>query len=163
MSTFSWVLTLILLALFCLLLALSYATLTIPKTDIFKIQAHFGRAIPALFVFASPNCCAKIRTLLKMNKSMGLWLEMTSADESMKRITILPEKINDETKAHLLRLYGGLIEEIDNQRANDILVKSSPKDSKLRIVGGQFSTLPGAMVTSMKRPGDIMPHQVCNF
>ena len=90
-----------------------------------------------------------------MNKSMALWLDMSSSDESMKRITILPEKINDETKSHLLRLYGGLIEEIDNQRANDILVRSSPKDSKLRVVGGQqFSTLPGAMVSAMKRPGE---------
>ena len=134
---------------------MSVATLTILKSDILKIQAHFGRAIPALFVFASPSCCAKIRTMLKMNKRTGLWLELSNADESMKRITILPERINDDTKSILMKLYGGLVEEVDNHFANDVLVKSSPKDSKLRMLNAQqLTTLPGAAMTSMRKPGE---------
>ncbi len=49
-----------------------------------------------------------------MNKATGLWLDMSIGDESMKRITILPEKINDDTKSILLKLYGDLIEEVTN-------------------------------------------------
>ena len=69
----------------------------------------------ALFVFASPSCCAKIRTALKMNKAAGFWLDMSISDESMRRITILPEKIPDDTKNLMMQLYGSIVEEIDGQ------------------------------------------------
>ena len=73
----------------------------------------------------------------------------------MKRITILPERINDDTKSILMKLYGGLVEEVDNHFANDVLVKSSPKDSKLRMLNAQqLTTLPGAAMTSMRKPGE---------
>ena len=69
----------------------------------------------ALFVFASPSCCAKIRAALKMNKAAGFWLDMSISDESMRRITILPEKIPDDTKNLMMQLYGSIVEEIDGQ------------------------------------------------
>ena len=46
----------------------------------------------------------------------------------MKRITILPEKMPDECKSILFRLYGQDIQEIDSKSANELLVKCSPKD-----------------------------------
>jgi len=148
--------------------AQNLATFILMKNDIIKIQAHFGRGIPALFVFASPSACAKIRTTLKMNKATGLWLDLSLSDESMRRITILPEKITEETKSLLLRLYSGAIEEIDGQTANDILVKSSPKDSlKLRMMQQQgqqqqLTTLGGATVSAVKKPSTFndMQNQV---
>jgi hypothetical protein len=145
------------------------ATFILMKTDIIKIQAHFGRGIPALFVFASASACAKIRTTLKMNKATGLWLDLSLSDESMRRITILPERITEETKSLLLRLYSGAIEEIDGPTANDILVKSSPKDSlKLRMMQQQgqqqqqLTTLGGATVSAVKKPSTFneMQNQV---
>ena len=50
----------------------------------------------------------------------------------MRRITILPEKIGDDVKTTITRLYQGNIEEIDAKNANEILVRSSPKDTKVR-------------------------------
>lgn len=96
-----------------------------------------------------------------MNKTAGLWLDMSIGDESMRRITILPEKVNEDTKTILLRLYGGLIEEVDGHFANDVLVKSSPKDTKLRMAmnqhGQQLTTLGGATVSAVKRMPEFQP------
>jgi hypothetical protein len=47
-----------------------------------------------------------------MNKASGLWLDMTIGEESMRRITILPEKINDDTKTYLQRVYSSVLEEV---------------------------------------------------
>jgi hypothetical protein len=50
-----------------------------------------------------------------VNKSEGLWLDLAASEESMKRITILPEKMNEDAKGLLFALYGSLIEEIEDQ------------------------------------------------
>ena len=52
-------------------------------------------------------------------------------DETMKRLTILPDKLTEENRTAITKLYGDLIEELDSKHANEILVKSSPKDTKV--------------------------------
>ena len=52
-------------------------------------------------------------------------------DETMKRLTILPDKLTEENRTAITKLYGNLIEELDSKHANEILVKSSPKDTKV--------------------------------
>ena len=49
----------------------------------------------------------------------------------MKRLTILPDKLTEENRTAITKLYGDLIEELDSKHANEILVKSSPKDTKV--------------------------------
>ena len=79
------------------------------------VTFHFFPTCLALFVYVSPNCCNKIRTQLEMTNSEGLWIDMAASDESKKRITILPDKINEDTKGLLVALYGSVIEEIEDQ------------------------------------------------
>ena len=46
----------------------------------------------------------------------------------MKRLTILPDKMTDDTKNIMIKYYGDIIKELDSKTANEILVRSSPKD-----------------------------------
>lgn len=94
------------------------------------MNAHFGRTMPILFMHLTPNACARARQRLGMREQrIGLWLDNLSPDETQKRITILPDKMNDESKIILTRLFGNNLAEIDNKFANELLVRSSPKDN----------------------------------
>ena len=61
-----------------------------------------------------------------------------STDETMKRLTILPDKLTEENRTAITKLYGDLIEELDSKHANEILVKSSPKDTKVCLDSHKF-------------------------
>ena len=56
----------------------------------------------------------------------------------MKRLTILPDKMTDDTKNVIMKYYGDLIEELDSKTANEILVRSSPKDSRIKQLSAQM-------------------------
>lgn len=64
------------------------------------------------------------------------------SDETMKRLTILPDKMTDDTENVMMKYYGNLIEELDSKTANEILVRSSPKDSKIRQLAAQMQRDP---------------------
>ena len=95
------------------------------KEEIRHLMVHFGRSMPIIFVELYPKACAKVRDALKMaRREDGFWLDV-EADELEKRITILPDKIPEETRSLLKSTYQSM-EEIDQKRANEILVKISP-------------------------------------
>ena len=86
--------------------------------------------MPLLFVTVTPSTCARVRQDLNMSdvtKKGGLYFDMTSEDETMKRITMLPERMMEDVKNHLLTFFGNEIDELDSKTANDLLVKSTPK------------------------------------
>lgn len=48
--------------------------------------------------------------------------------DPFKRITLLPESITDESKVVLKALFGKLVDELNSREANDILVRTCPKE-----------------------------------
>ena len=53
------------------------------------------------------------------------------SDETHKRITLLPERLHEESKVALKSIFGtmsNVLEELSNKEANDILVRASPKE-----------------------------------
>jgi hypothetical protein len=53
------------------------------------------------------------------------------ADETHKRITLLPERLHEDSKVALKNIFGSVsnvLEELSNKEANDILVRASPKE-----------------------------------
>jgi hypothetical protein len=53
------------------------------------------------------------------------------ADETQRRITLLPERLHEDSKVALKNIFGPLsnvLEELSNKEANDILVRASPKE-----------------------------------
>ena len=93
-----------------------------------------GRSMPLLFISATPSTCERVRKDLNLEKfrSQGLYYDLTCNDDTMKKITMLPEKMPDETKQLLTVFYGENITELDNKTANELLVKSTPKAQALQ-------------------------------
>lgn len=46
-----------------------------------------------------------------------------------RRITLLPETLTEEAKLTLQKLFGKLMDELNSREANDILVRTCPKES----------------------------------
>eukprot|EP00092_Neocalanus_flemingeri_P016495 GFUD01017849.1.p1 GENE.GFUD01017849.1~~GFUD01017849.1.p1 ORF type:complete len:1547 (+),score=557.86 GFUD01017849.1:282-4922(+) len=103
-------------------------TINIPMSDVLKVLAHFGKSMPLLFLYISPSACVRARRTLKMTNSQSFFLDVQSNDETQKRITILPEKLTEDNKAILKQHFGSNVQELESKDANEILVRSSPKD-----------------------------------
>lgn len=62
--------------------------------------------------------------------SLGTCIDCVS-DETQRRITLLPERLHEDSKVALKNIFGPLsnvLEELSNKEANDILVRASPKE-----------------------------------
>ena len=81
------------------------------KSDIVKMQTNFGRRLSSLHIWIKPWACSKIRSILQMSMASGQWLDVSSTDVAMQRITILSRQKTEESKQALLRMYGDIIEE----------------------------------------------------
>lgn len=49
--------------------------------------------------------------------------------DPFKRITLLPETITEDCKVALKALFGKVMDELNSREANDILVRTCPKES----------------------------------
>lgn len=60
----------------------------------------------------------------------NLYVSFLLIDNTHKRITLLPDKLNEESKVVLKNLLSrrNLLEELNSKEANDILIRASPKD-----------------------------------
>ncbi|RXG71988.1 hypothetical protein Avbf_01241 [Armadillidium vulgare] len=113
--------------------------LKISFMSILKILGHFNNSLPVFFIYLRPTPAMQIRKQLKMFDRNRFYYNPSSTEESQKRITILPERFDEEVKKILRDQLSGLDLEIkgerrkffcelDQREANDILVKSSPQD-----------------------------------
>jgi sentrin-specific protease 7 len=135
-------------------------TITILKADLIKVQAHFGKQMPLLFLYVKESACARARKVLKMSSAQSFFLDVNSLDETQKRITILPEKLTDENKTTLKANYGDTVQDLEAKDANEILVRSSPKEmSSLRGKMGGFNPNMG----DKKQNPDTMVTKYCQF
>ncbi|XP_017760809.1 PREDICTED: uncharacterized protein LOC108551228 [Eufriesea mexicana] len=109
----------------------TFVTLEVKIQDIVKVLIHFGKAMPVLFFYTSTNTGAMIRELLGMQDPKGPYYDPAGKDHTHKRITLLPEKLSEESKVVLKTVFARrrLLEELSSKEANDILVRASPKDS----------------------------------
>ncbi|CAH0728716.1 unnamed protein product, partial [Brenthis ino] len=97
--------------------------------EIVKILVHFGKGLPVIFLYTMNKCGIFIRKALDMVEESGLYYNPTSDEDPYKRITLLPEVITDETKAALKTLFHKAIDELNVKEANEILVRTCPKES----------------------------------
>lgn len=52
-----------------------------------------------------------------------------SKNDPFKRITLLPDEISEEAKVVFQNLFGKLLDELTSKEANEILVKTCPKEN----------------------------------
>ncbi|XP_018399292.1 PREDICTED: uncharacterized protein LOC108777009 isoform X1 [Cyphomyrmex costatus] len=108
----------------------SFVTLDVKYKDIVKLLIHFGKTMPVLFFYTSINTGATIRELLGMQDPKGPYYDPAGKDHTHKRITLLPDKLPEDSKAILTSLFsrGDKIDELSPKEANDILIRASPRD-----------------------------------
>ncbi|XP_043497008.1 uncharacterized protein LOC122520800 isoform X2 [Polistes fuscatus] len=112
----------------------SFVTLDVKIRDLVKVLVHFGKSMPVIFFYTSTSTGAMIRELLGMQDPKGPYYDPAGKDHTHRRITLLPDKITDESKVVLKNVFNarkGLFEELNPKEANDILVRASPKDNTL--------------------------------
>ncbi|XP_025989146.1 uncharacterized protein LOC105193209 isoform X3 [Solenopsis invicta] len=108
----------------------SFVTVDVKYKDIVKLLIHFGKTMPVLFFYTSPNMGTRIRELLGMQDPKGPYYDPAGRDHTHKRITLLPDKLPDDSKVILTNLFsrGDKIDELTPKEANDILIRASPRD-----------------------------------
>ncbi|KAJ8674883.1 hypothetical protein QAD02_010669 [Eretmocerus hayati] len=115
--------------------------------DMVKVLIHFAKSMPVLFFYTNPETGLRIRDILGMQDPKGPYFDPASKDQTHKRITLLPEKITEESKAAIKEILKSKFEELNTKEANDILVKASPKVKTLTASPAKRST-PAASANS---------------
>ncbi|XP_011878118.1 PREDICTED: uncharacterized protein LOC105567668, partial [Vollenhovia emeryi] len=114
----------------------SFVILDVKYRDIIKLLIHFGKTMPVLFFYTSTSTGAMIRELLGMQDPKGPYYDPAGKDHTHKRITLLPDRLPDDSKAILTSLFsrGDKIDELNPKEANDILIRASPRDCQQSLI-----------------------------
>ncbi|XP_065336085.1 sentrin-specific protease 6-like isoform X2 [Cloeon dipterum] len=104
----------------------------VPRVSVSAVLAHLGRAMPVLFIYLNCKAAEKVRHLFgMMDPSKEPYFDPLSSNETHKRITLLPERVSDEAKLVIKRIFSrehgrDAITLLESKEANAILVKASP-------------------------------------
>lgn len=107
------------------------------RDNVVKVLVNFQKQLPVIFYYTSPVFGKKVRDLLGMTSVDEYYFDPISKEEPYRRITILPDFISDEAKIYIKQLYDkplSLIDELTNTEANNILMKTCPKELNKIIV-----------------------------
>ena len=98
------------------------------RNQIVKVLVNFNKLLPVIFYYLVPSVGLQIRDQLNMTQEDDMYFDPCSKEDMHKRITLLPEIISDEMKKLLKTFYEGKIDELTSKEANDILLKTCPKE-----------------------------------
>ncbi|XP_025270325.1 uncharacterized protein LOC105249552 isoform X2 [Camponotus floridanus] len=112
--------------------ATSFVTLDVKYKDIVKLLIHSGKTMPVLFFYTSPSAAARIRELLGMQDPKGPYYDPAGKNHTHRRITLLSDKLPDDSKSKLTTLFsrGNKMDDLNPKEANDILLRASPRDNQ---------------------------------
>ena len=100
-------------------------TINIEPNDILRVLANFGDK-PLIFLLLKANACKNIRDALKMKKKIHCFLDVKSRKECQKRICLVPNFLSPENANLLRELFKSLMQEVDDEMAQDIFSLSKP-------------------------------------
>ncbi|CAG2063480.1 unnamed protein product, partial [Timema podura] len=94
--------------------------ITVDLGEVVKALIYFGRGrgIPVIFLYTLPAVGARVRATLNMDDDTRPYFDPSSAD------------LQEDSKVALKTIFGPLdnvLSELDKEKANDILVRTSPK------------------------------------
>ncbi|KAJ8931084.1 hypothetical protein NQ314_016048 [Rhamnusium bicolor] len=121
-------------------------TIKIDKCEIVKVLASFNKALPVFFYYLNPALAKLIREELDMTPDGDYYYDpLSSKEEAYRRITLLPDDVSDEDKENFQLIYGcipGILDELNVKEANDILIKTCPKELTKAALGlGSFTEI----------------------
>lgn len=103
--------------------------LLIPLKEVVRVLVHFGKGLPVIFLYTMKRCGVFISKTLDMDEASGVYYNPMAKEDPYKRITLLPEVISDDAKNALKALFGKVIDELNVREANEILVRTCPKET----------------------------------
>lgn len=96
--------------------------------EIIKVVVHFSKALNVMFLFTLPSCGAFIRESLEMGlpeDKLPYFNPVSRQDDTHKRITLVMDRITEESKAIVKSIISKeKLEEISARDANDLLMRS---------------------------------------
>ncbi|KAJ8985564.1 hypothetical protein NQ317_011524 [Molorchus minor] len=121
-------------------------TITVARCEVVKVLASFNKALPVFFYYLNPAVAKIIREELDMMPDGDYYYDpLSSKEEAFRRITLLPEDINDDDREIFQKIYGctpGVLDELNVKEANDILIKTCPKELTKAALGlGRFTEI----------------------
>lgn len=112
-------------------LSSSWINIAIPAEKLLKVQAHFNRKLPVIFLNVTPTCSRSVSKQIGLIKSSSdpYW-DTLSQKETEKLLTLLPYSLDDPAKNAIKQafVHKGVFQEIDAKEANRLLVISSPPE-----------------------------------
>ena len=100
--------------------------------EVVKFEALLCRRMPLFFIDTTSEACERIRNNLNLNyEHLGLFYDVKSLNETMKRIVMVPEKLPEDREL-LKNFYSEVISELNVKRANEMLVKSTPTSESMQ-------------------------------
>ncbi|GFY62809.1 hypothetical protein TNIN_112781 [Trichonephila inaurata madagascariensis] len=102
--------------------------ISIRSHDITKVLVHFGRCLPIMYIYTTPNFGEAVRNALHMTLGDARYFDPTTKDDKTQKLTFLIDSMTDEQRHFIRQIFPGdkKVKEIDQKQANEILVKSTP-------------------------------------
>lgn len=119
----------------------------IDRKRIAKVLVSFHKALPVLFYYVTSQEAASVRATLGMTNASDYYFDPLAREESYRRITVFPECLSDDVKICLKQIYEkpvNIMEELTQKEANNILLRTCPKDVQSIIPGSRFVQLGGS-------------------
>ncbi|KAJ8910989.1 hypothetical protein NQ315_010818 [Exocentrus adspersus] len=121
-------------------------TIRVDRSEIVKVLASFNKSLPVFFYYLNPSLAKTIREELDMVPDGDYYYDpLSSKEEAYRRVTLLPDDVADEDKTNFQMIYGctpGMLDELNVKEANDILIKTCPKELTKATLGlGSFTEI----------------------
>ncbi|XP_058804388.1 uncharacterized protein LOC131671739 isoform X2 [Phymastichus coffea] len=107
----------------------SIVTVYVKIEKIVKLRISFSEACPVIFLHISAEAAARIRSSIGMNDPTHL--DPDCGDETRNKIIILPQQLSENCKIIQKLFKIGLVEKLNENVANNILIKSFSKTTEL--------------------------------
>lgn len=106
-----------------------WTTLAIQVERVLNAEVNFKRDLPVIFIYVAPTASRAFCSQLGLDKQKFYW-DVLSKEESQKRLTLLPISLDEAAKRAIQQAFvpRGVFREISYERANEILVNSSPPE-----------------------------------
>jgi hypothetical protein len=113
----------------------------IENSEIVKVLISFQKSLPVLFYYLLPSVGNSVRHILDMTPGSDCYFDpLSEAEEAHRRITLLPETLSEDCKHTLQKIYQkvGMLDELTYKEANDILIKTCPKELSKSVLNYRF-------------------------
>ena len=104
-----------------------FVDVKIPLSEMLMVVASLTGYMPALFIYLSTTACHILRQKLGMTDRNNSFLDITSKDNSQRRLSIFPEFLSDTNIAIIEENLGELLQHVSQDHAYQIFLDSSPK------------------------------------